>query len=68
MITENLLYLVYQENKKNIFQDKGQLNELKAFGDFIKNKDKNDIGPIPLWQLNQATVISFEVERQIRNL
>ena len=56
------------KNKKNIFQDKGQLNELKAFGDFIKNKDKNDIGPIPLWQLNQATVISFEVERQIRNL
>jgi len=65
---ELTVFGILGKNKKNIFQDKGQLNELKAFGDFIKNKDKNDIGPIPLWQLNQATVISFEVERQIRNL
>ncbi len=53
------------KNKKLSYQDKGHLNELKQFAKFILNKEKQDIGPIPLWQLNQATVISFEVEKQI---
>ncbi len=54
-------------NVKLSFQDKGYLNEIKSFGEFIKNKDKLDIGPIPFWQLIQATEISFAVELQIKN-
>ena len=49
------------------FQDKGHLNEIKLFGEFLKNKIKSDIGPIPMWQLIQATEISFAVEYQIKN-
>ncbi len=49
------------------FQDKGHLNEIKSFGEFIKSKDKLDIGPIPLWQLIQTTGISFAVEFQVKN-
>ena len=58
-------------NNQNIalpYSDKGHLNELKYFSSFIKNKDIAEIGPIPLWQLFQATNISFEIEKQIRNL
>lgn len=54
-------------NMKLSFQDKGHLNEIKSFGEFIRNKDKPDIGPIPFWQLIQATEISFAVELQIKN-
>jgi len=43
-------------------QDKGHLNEIQEFGKSIKNGSGY---PIPLWQLIQATKISFEVERQI---
>jgi len=64
---ELLVFGISGRNKKLSYQDKGHLNELKLFAEFIKNKEKLDIGPIPLWQLNQATVISFEVEKQIRN-
>lgn len=46
-------------------QDKGHYNELKSFGEYIKGK--NELGTIPLWQLIQATKISFEVEKQIRD-
>jgi len=41
---------------------KGQFEELKEFGESIKNSDGY---PIPLWQMIQATEISFEVEKQI---
>lgn len=54
-------------NIKLPFQDKGHLNEIKSFGEFIKDKNKSDIGPIPFWQLIQATEISFAVEYQIKN-
>ena len=43
-------------------QDKGHLNEIQEFGESIKNSSSY---PIPLWQLIQATKISFEVEKQI---
>ena len=43
-------------------QDKGHLNEMQEFGESIKNRGGY---PIPLWQLIQATRISFEIERQI---
>ncbi len=39
--------------------EKGQLQELKEFGESMK---KGDGYPIPLWQLIQATEISFRVE------
>ena len=43
-------------------QDKGHLDEIEEFAKSIKE----DTGyPIPLWQLIQATKISFEVEKQI---
>lgn len=42
-------------------QDKGQYNELLKFAESIKN----NIDLIPLWQLVQATEISFEVEKKI---
>jgi len=43
-------------------QDKGHYLELKRFADYIKG-DNKDL--FPLWQAVQATMISFEVERQI---
>ncbi len=43
-------------------QDKGHLNEMREFGESIKTGGGY---PIPLWQLIQATKISFEVEKQI---
>lgn len=45
-------------------QDKGHLNELKSFGEYLKGSYES--GVIPLWQLIQATEISFEVEKQIK--
>ncbi len=46
-------------------QDKGQLNEIQEFSESIKNGSGY---PIPLWQLIQATNISFEVEKQIAHI
>ena len=43
-------------------QDKGHLNEIQEFGESIKTGSGY---PIPLWQLVQATKISFEVEKQV---
>ena len=43
-------------------QDKGHLNEIQQFG---KSMNNGSGYPIPLWQLIQATKISFEVEKQI---
>jgi len=45
-------------------QDKGHLNELKSFGKYLKGDSRAQV--IPLWQLIQATEISFEVEKQIK--
>ena len=45
-------------------QDKGHLNELKSFGEYLKGSSEAQV--IPLWQLIQATEISFEVEKQIK--
>jgi predicted dehydrogenase len=45
-------------------QDKGHFSELKILGDYLLGNDQAKI--IPLWQLVQATQISFEVEKQIR--
>ena len=54
-------------NIKLPFQDKGHLNEIKSFGEFVNDRNKSDIGPIPFRQLIQATEISFAVEYQIKN-
>ncbi|MBE0447657.1 MAG: bi-domain-containing oxidoreductase [Actinobacteria bacterium] len=43
--------------------DKGQKEELEAFGRAIRQGGE---WPIPLWQQIQATEISFEVERKLR--
>jgi len=42
-------------------QEKGHFEEIKSFGNCLKNNQD----PIPLWQLVQATEISFEVETQL---
>ena len=47
---------------KSSIQDKGQYQELLEFSKSIKDGKEP---PIPLWQLVQATEISFEVERQL---
>ncbi|MBE3093915.1 MAG: bi-domain-containing oxidoreductase, partial [Actinobacteria bacterium] len=56
---------IKEKNLKISIQDKGHYNELKAFGQYLKGK--KDTGIIPLWQLIQATEISFEVEKQIKD-
>ncbi|MBN2406684.1 MAG: bi-domain-containing oxidoreductase [Elusimicrobia bacterium] len=43
-------------------QDKGHFEELKRFGAAVKEGDGY---PIPLWQLVQATMISFKVEQEL---
>ncbi|MCL4415496.1 MAG: bi-domain-containing oxidoreductase [Actinobacteria bacterium] len=45
-------------------QNKGHLNELKSFGEYLRGNSETQA--IPLWQLIQATEISFEVEKQIK--
>ena len=50
------------EGMKTLTQQKGHLEELRAFADAVK---KGGEWPIPLWQQIQATEISFEVENQI---
>ena len=42
--------------------EKGQLEELEAFGKAIK---EGHMSPIPLWQQIQAMQIAFVVEQQI---
>jgi hypothetical protein len=46
---------------KSSMQDKGHYKGLESFGECVKS---NQI-LIPLWQLVQATLVSFEVEKQI---
>ncbi|MBA7509005.1 Inositol 2-dehydrogenase/D-chiro-inositol 3-dehydrogenase [subsurface metagenome] len=50
-----------EKGLKRKVQDKGQYNELLRFSECLKSG--SDL--IPLWQLVQATKISFEVEDQI---
>ena len=45
------------------FSDKGHYEELIAFSQAIKDGTKY---PIPLWQIEQATKISFTVEEEIK--
>jgi len=58
------LYFFDSNGKSMIkgMQDKGQYDEFIKFGESIKNSSGY---PVPLWQLIQATEISFEVEKQI---
>jgi predicted dehydrogenase/threonine dehydrogenase-like Zn-dependent dehydrogenase len=58
---------IFNTVKKSVrgkIQDKGHLRELKTFGEYIRENKKDY--PIPLWQLKQATEISFEVEKQLK--
>ncbi len=52
-----------KKEKSRIKQDKGHFNEIKEFAQKIK---EGNGFPIPLWQMIQATEISFEVEKQIK--
>ena len=59
---EMKIYGAKEKGLKLKRQDKGHLTEMKEFAQAIKNGTGY---PIPLWQLIQATKISFEVEKQI---
>ena len=52
------------KNIKSSVQNKGLYEELLKFGSNLKNKSTDQV--IPVWQLIQATEISFEVERQLK--
>ena len=52
------------KNIKSNIQNKGQFEELLKFGNNLKDKSTDQV--IPIWQLIQATEISFEVERQLK--
>ena len=52
-----------KSNKEYVASSKGHLEELKVFAEAI---NKGNEQPIPMWQLVQASEISFEVERQIQ--
>lgn len=53
-------YGVKLKNISSIESDKGQYEELIEFSKYLKGEDKS---PIPLWQLIQATEMSFVVEK-----
>lgn len=60
---------IFGSNEKGIklsLQNKGHFEELKSFGEFIQDNSKSE-NVIPLWQLIQATKISFEVENLLSN-
>jgi len=59
------LFGINEKNIRTTKQDKGHINELDKFAVTIK---ENSNYLIPLWQLIQATEISFEVEKQILRL
>jgi len=48
-----------EESSETTVPDKGHLQELK---EFARSRRRGDSYPIPLWQLIQATEISFKVE------
>ena len=47
---------------KSAASEKGQLEEIKAFAEAVRESKEN---PIPLWQQYQAMRIAFAVEDQI---
>ena len=51
-------------NIKSNIQKKGQFEELFKFGCSLKDEGTDQV--IPIWQLIQATEISFEVEKQLK--
>jgi len=55
---------ISERDIKSSIQNKGLSEELLRFGNNIKNRIKDQV--IPVWQLVQATEISFEVERQLK--
>lgn len=59
---------LYNNKSKTVIlkgrQDKGHYNELNVFGQSILNNNYENM--IPLWQMVQATKISFEVEEKLR--
>ena len=56
------LYGIKESGLSTQLSNKGQKEELAAFGKAILS---GDAWPIPLWQQFQATEISFEIERQL---
>lgn len=54
---------IKQKSLRAKFPDKGQYAELMAFAQCVLEGGE---WPIPLWQIFQATEMSFEVERQLR--
>jgi predicted dehydrogenase len=56
-------YGIEMDNINSKFSDKGHCEELSAFAQAIKDGVKY---PIPLWQIEQATKISFAVEEEIK--
>lgn len=50
------------QNKRSQSPQKGHYEQLLAFAQSVQNKQT---GPIPLWQLTQASEISFVVENDI---
>jgi len=59
---------MYDGKARNILlkggQDKGHYSELEALGRAIADGNYEKL--IPLWQLVQATEISFEVEEKLK--
>jgi predicted dehydrogenase/threonine dehydrogenase-like Zn-dependent dehydrogenase len=54
---------INERDIRSRIQNKGLFEELLQFGNSLKNKEVKQI--IPIWQLIQATEISFEVEEQL---
>ena len=55
-------YGIKLANIKSAASEKGQLEEIKAFAEAIRD---GKASPIPLWQQCQAMRIAFAVEEQI---
>jgi hypothetical protein len=55
------IFGVSEKGVKLPLQNKGYFEELRLFGEFIRDNSKSE-NIIELWQLIQATKISFEVE------
>ena len=56
------VYGVKIKELKSIESDKGQYEELIEFAKYLKGETQS---PMPLWQLIQATEISFKVEENL---
>jgi predicted dehydrogenase len=58
------IYGISSKGLETKISEKGQFEEMKGFAQSIKDGDGY---PIPLWQMVQATEISFEVEDLLAN-